>query len=160
MFKAPIPVEIRSDDLSDSRVHVLLERHLQLMYEITPAQSVHAFDVEQLRGPDISFWSAWQGDQVVGCAALKRLDEQHAEIKSMHTLAEHRGQGIGARLLESILDTARRQRFRRLSLETGVMAEFAPARCMYAKYGFEPCQPFADYIDDPNSFFMTLVLDK
>jgi putative acetyltransferase len=91
----------------------------------------------------------------MGCGALKTLDATHGEIKSMHTAAVSRGKGIGARMLTHIIDDARRRGLTRLSLETGSMAAFAPARGLYERFGFIYCAPFADYVPDPNSVFMT-----
>jgi putative acetyltransferase len=108
-----------------------------------------------LRQPDVSFWSAWEGDELLGCGALKQLDGEHGEIKSMRTSSAHLRKGVAARLLQHIIDEAGRRSYRRLSLETGSAQAFAPARRLYARFGFQPCAPFADYVDDPYSVFMT-----
>lgn len=148
-------VQIREDDLAGEKIAALLREHLENMHEITPPGSVHALDLERLRSPDITFWSVWQGDDLLGCGALKELDTTSGEIKSMRTVQAHRRQGVAAKMLAHILAEAQRRGYSRLYLETGALAEFAPARSLYARYGFEPCGPFADYADDPNSAFMT-----
>jgi putative acetyltransferase len=148
-------LEIRIDDLTGSEIKELLREHLANMAENSPPESIHALNIEQLRQPDITFWSAWSEDGLLGCGALKQLDPQHGEIKSMRTVSRHRGKGVGARLLSHILEEARRRNYKRISLETGSMMAFAPAHHLYAKFGFVECGPFADYGEDPNSIFMT-----
>jgi len=154
----PMRIEIRSDDLQDPRIARLLEEHLADMRRISPPESVHALDLDRLRKPGIKFWSAWLGDDLVGCGALKRLDAEHAEIKSMRTGNAYRRLGIGKLILEHIITEARRDGYRRLSLETGTPPFFEPARTMYRSYGFEECAPFADYRIDPYSVCMTRLL--
>jgi putative acetyltransferase len=148
-------MEIRVDDLRGPEIARLLEEHLRNMHEISPPESVHALDLEALRRPEITFWSVYQDAQLLGCGALKELDARHGEIKSMRTAAPHLRKGVAASLMRHILEEARRRSYRRLSLETGSMAAFEPARRLYAGFGFQPCGPFADYVDDPNSTFMT-----
>jgi putative acetyltransferase len=146
---------IVKDDLRGDAVRELLEDHLREMALHSPPESVHALDLDRLRSPEITFWSIWDRDNLVGCGALKALDNGHAEIKSMRTVPAHRGQGIGDKMLRHILQEANRLGYKRLSLETGSMAAFEPARRLYMKYGFAYCEPFADYKPDPNSVFMT-----
>jgi len=129
------------------------------MHELSPPESVHALDIDGLKTPDISFWTARENGRLLGCAALKELDPEHGEIKSMRTPEQLRRRGAGRALLEHILQEARARGYRRLSLETGSMAGFEPARRLYARYGFRPCPPFADYGLDPHSVFMTLELN-
>jgi len=148
-------MEIRVDDLSSPEIVQLLSEHLQSMALHSPPESIHALDLQALRNPDITFWSGWQDSELMGCGALRELDARHGEIKSMRTVARHRRTGVAARLLHHILDEARRRSYERLSLETGSMEAFAPARNLYARFGFEPCGPFADYLEDPYSVFMT-----
>ena len=148
-------MEIRRDDLAGPEIAALLKEHLDNMAENSPPESVHALPIEELRKPDITFWSVWVGSQLLGCGALKELDPQHCEIKSMRTASAHRRKGVAARLLEHILDEARRRKYTRVSLETGSMEAFTPAHQLYAKFGFKQCGPFADYVEDPNSVFMT-----
>ncbi len=128
------------------------------MAAISPPESCHALDASELEQSDITFWSAWSGDALAGCGALKALDQEHGEIKSMRTSSGFLRQGVAAAILETILDVARERRYRRLSLETGSMEAFAAACRLYERYGFEYCAPFADYVLDPNSVFMTLEL--
>ena len=151
-------LDIRLDDLHGPEIKPLLEAHLDTMAAHSPPESRHALDLESLRAPAIAFWTVWDGAEVVGCGALKALDDRHGEIKSMHTAKAHRGKGIAERLLRHVLDEARQRSYRRLSLETGSMAAFLPARRLYEKHGFSECAPFADYKLDPNSIFMTLAL--
>jgi len=128
------------------------------MHEITPAESIHAFDLEALRSPEVTFWSAWDGDVLLGCGALRELDPTTGEVKSMRTGEAHRGRGVGSRILEHIIGEARRRGYDRLNLETGAMPAFEPARALYRRFGFEHCGPFGEYVDDPNSVFMTKAL--
>jgi putative acetyltransferase len=151
-------MHIDVDDLSGPEIAALLEAHLQLMRETSPPESVHALDLEALRAPEVTFWTAWEDGRLLGCGALKALDPDHGEIKSMHTAQAARGRGVARTMLAHILGEARRRGYRRLSLETGSMAAFAPARALYARAGFRDCPPFADYVLDPNSAFMTLEL--
>ena len=148
-------MQIRAGQLDHPEVIALLREHLQGMAQLSPPESVHALDLDGLRRPEISFWSAWQGDELLGCGALKQLDAEHGEIKSMRTAARHLRKGVAAAMLEHLVGEAGRRAYRRLSLETGSMAGFAAARSLYARHGFGSCGPFADYVDDPNSVFMT-----
>lgn len=151
-------MHIRSGELDHPQVIALLREHLRGMAELSPPESVHALDLDGLKRPEISFWSAWDEDDLLGCGALKQLDAEHGEIKSMRTATAHRRRGVAAALLEHLLGEAGRRRYRRLSLETGSMEGFEPARSLYARYGFDYCGPFADYRDDPNSVFMSKAL--
>lgn len=151
-------LRIEIDNLRGAAIAALLEEHLAEMHRVSPPESVHALDLDELRRPGITFWSAWLGDELAGCGALKQIDAQHAEIKSMRTARAHLRKGIAAQLLRHLLAEAQRRGYRRLSLETGSMAHFAPARQLYASFGFEPCAPFADYVEDPHSVFMTKAL--
>jgi putative acetyltransferase len=151
-------VEIVVDDLTGPQIASFLDEHVREMLSITPPESKHALDLETLRGPGITFWSVMDGGSVVGCGALKRLDARHAEVKSMRTLVARQRSGIASMLLEHIITEARRMGFTRLSLETGSAEFFAPARRLYQKFGFEYCEPFADYRPDPLSVFLTRTL--
>lgn len=151
-------MDIRLDDLTSPQILQLLREHLQGVALHSPPESIHALDLDGLRQPDITFWSVWEGDELVGCGALKQLDERHGEIKSMRTSSAHLRKGVAARLLQHIIDEASRRAYARLSLETGSMEAFAPAHRLYARFGFEPCGPFADYAEDPYSVFMTRLL--
>jgi len=149
---------IRRDDPGGTEVRALVEEHLPNLYEITPPESVHAFDIGKLRQPDVTFWSVWADDALVGCGALRELDRRHGEIKSMRTVAARRRSGVGRAVLQHIIGEARRRGYERLSLETGSMKEFEAARNLYAGFGFSVCAPFGEYRDDPNSVFMTRIL--
>lgn len=146
---------IRKDDLSGPEIAALLAEHLQCMAEVSPPESCHALNIQKLRQPEITFWSVWQGEELAGCGPLKELDATHAEIKSMRTANAHLRKGVATMLLEHIIQEAKRRGYRRLSLETGAMAFFEPARRLYSRFGFQRCAPFGDYVEDPNSVFMT-----
>jgi putative acetyltransferase len=148
-------MKIEIDDLSRPAVHALLNEHLQSMYELSPHESVHALDIEALRDPAITFWTAWDDSVLVGCGAIKELDPTHGEVKSMRTPRAHRRKGAGRAILAHIIAVARSRSYGRLSLETGSMEEFRPAHRLYESFGFTYCGPFGDYTDDPNSVYMT-----
>jgi putative acetyltransferase len=149
---------IREDDLTGPEIVALLERHRAEAVAQTEPQSAHALAIDGLRAPEVTVWTVWSGDVLVGCGALKQLAPDHGEIKSMHTVAEHRGRGVASRLLTHIIARARQRGYRRVSLETGSMAAFAAAQALYAKAGFTPCPPFAQYREDPNSVYRSLDL--
>ncbi len=149
---------IREDDLRGPDIATLLDRHLDVMAEHSPPESRHALDLDGLRAESITFWTAWDNNMLLGCGALKSLGAKHGEIKSMHTAAEHRGKGIARQILQHIIGVARDRTYERVSLETGSMAAFAPARTLYEQFGLRFTSPFGDYVEDPNSVFMTLKL--
>lgn len=151
-------MEIRADALEGAEIRELLREHMQAMERTSPPESRHALDIAGLRQRDVAFWSVWDGDRLAGCGALKELDDAHAEIKSMRTAATHLRKGVASAMLEHLIAEARRRGYRRLSLETGSMAYFEPARKLYASFGFVPCAPFGNYKEDPNSVFMTKLL--
>jgi putative acetyltransferase len=156
MLAATHEMRIERDDLSRPQVHDLLREHLANMYELSPPESVHALDLDKLRAPDITFWTVWDGDVLLGCGALKELSPTHGEVKSMRTPQALRRRGAGRAMLGHIVAEARRRGYRRLSLETGSQDAFRPAAELYRNFGFTVCGPFADYMLDPNSVFMTL----
>jgi len=143
------------DDLSGPEIAALLEAHLDDMRRHSPPGSVHALDLDRLRQPDITFWTAWDGTALMGCGALRELDAAHGEIKSMRTDPAYLRRGVAAALLDEIIATARARGYRRLSLETGRPAPFQPAHRLYEHYGFSECPPFADYVLDDFSICMT-----
>ena len=149
---------ITPGELDDPRVVELLTIHLTTSRAQTAPGSAHALDLRGLRSPDVRLWAAWDGAVLVGTAALKRLSPTDGEVKSMHTAAAHRRRGVASALLRHLIDEARAQGLERLSLETGSQPYFAPARALYAGFGFEECPPFGDYGPDPNSAFMSLEL--
>ena len=148
-------MDIKVDDLTGSEIAELLREHLQNMAQHSPPESIHALDLEALRTPEITFWSVWSKTELLGCGALKELNPQHGEIKSMRTIALHRGKGVAATLLKHILAAAKNRKYQRVSLETGSMDAFVPARNLYARFGFKKCGPFADYVEDPYIVYMT-----
>lgn len=146
------------DDLTRPEVAALLEEHLSDMYAVSPPESVHALDLDGLRGPGLAFWSAWEGGSLAGCGALKDHGDGSFELKSMRTASDGRGRGVGAAVLGFLLEQARARGGVRVLLETGAEDYFAPARRLYERHGFTVRGPFADYTDDPNSVFMELAL--
>ena len=148
-------MEVRIDDLQGPEIRRLLAEHLHSMTLHSPPESIHALDLTGLQAPDVTFWTAWDGGELLGCGALKELDPVHGEIKSMRTAAPHLRRGVARRLLAHIIDEARRRGYTRLSLETGSAAAFEPAQRLYASAGFAYCGPFGGYVEDPYSVFMT-----
>jgi putative acetyltransferase len=151
-------MNIEIDDLTRPEVHALLAEHLQAMHALSPPESVHALDLARLRGPEITFWTAWDGAALLGCGALKQIDPRHGEVKSMRTPGAHRRRGAARAILATIVETAMARSYERLSLETGSMEAFRPAQALYESFGFVRCGPFGDYVEDPHSVFMTLRL--
>jgi putative acetyltransferase len=149
---------IAPGDLSDPRVLRLLGDHLADMYATSPPESVHALDVTALQHPDVTFWALAEGDQLLGCVALKQLDARHGELKSMRTDAAARGRGLGRLLLQHVVAEARARGYLRLSLETGTEEFFRPARALYRSHGFVETGPFGEYTLDPISIYLTLRL--
>lgn len=148
-------MHIRIDDLQGPEIRQLLGEHLHSMTLHSPPESIHALDLDRLRAPDVTFWTSWEGADLLGCGALKELDPSHGEIKSMRTASRHLRRGVARALLAHILDEARRRGYARVSLETGTAAAFEPAQRLYASAGFACCEPFAGYVEDPYSVFMT-----
>jgi putative acetyltransferase len=153
-----IRMQIKIDQLKGPEIATLLEEHLFWMRSVSPPESTHALDLDQLRQPDITFWSVWDGENLAGCGALKELNAAHGEIKSMRTARAYLRKGVAAKIVQHIIVEAKRRGYRRLSVETGSMAYFEPARQLYAKFNFKPCPPFADYVEDANSVFMSMQL--
>lgn len=154
---------IREDDLTGPEIAALLRLHLDEMHQWSPPESVHAMPIERLRAPDVTFFSAWAGDTLAGCGALKHLDDDiggggHGEIKSMRADPAWRGKGVGRAILDHLLAEARARSYARVSLETGRPEAFEPARRLYLANGFAECEPFGDYRADPFSICMTRVL--
>jgi putative acetyltransferase len=153
-----VELTFRVDDLSGAATRALVSRHLAGMHASSPPDAVHAFDIDKLRASDVTLWSAWLGDQIVGIGALKQLDAERGEIKSMRVADAFLGRGFGRAILDHILREARARRLRSLWLETGSVAAFDPAHRLYERAGFVRCGPFADYVDDGFSIFMTLAV--
>ena len=151
-------MEIRIDDLQGSAIQTLLQEHMDDMHSSSPPESVHALDLDALRHPSITFWTAWDNDELLGCGALKQLSPEHAELKSMRTARSQLRKGVARTMLRHILAAARARGFQRISLETGTPAPFVAAQKLYASEGFVACGPFANYLLDPYSLFMTKAL--
>lgn len=143
------------DDLRGPEIAQLLAEHLRCMYEVSPPESVHALDIDRLRQPHITFWSVWDGPELAGCGAVKELNPQHGEIKSMRTASAYLNRGVASLLMQHILAQAQQRGYSRLSLETGSQSYFEPARRLYRKFGFTECGPFEGYVEDIHSVFMT-----
>ena len=152
-------LRIEPDDLSRPQVLALLEEHLRNMHEITPPEHVFAFDASKLRAPGVTFWTAWDGDELMGCAALMELSSTEGEIKSMRTPSARRRSGAGRALLDHIIEVARSRAYRALYLETGRQLAFLPAHTLYRAAGFRDCGPFGSYRENGNSVFMSLHLE-
>jgi putative acetyltransferase len=150
--------EITVDDPRSADVRALLRRHLAFARRHTPAEHAYALDIDALLGPAITFCSFRAGGELLAVGALKQLDDTHGEIKSMHTAEAARGRGIGRAMVGHLVSVARDRGMRRVSLETGTMAAFGPARALYASVGFTPCGPFGGYRPSPDNTFMTLLL--
>ena len=148
-------MKISDGGLDDPRVQTLIAHHFHTARAETAPGSAHALDLSGLKSPDIHFWSAWEENRVIAVGALKRLSESHGEIKSMHTEQSHRRKGAGSAMLRHIIASARQMGLSRLSLETGSWPFFTPAHEFYRRHGFAECPPFASYVPDPNSVFMT-----
>lgn len=151
-------MRITLDDLTDPAVIALLDGHVARLRSISPPESPHALDLDGLRAPDVTFWVARDGDEVLGCGALTEIAPGHGEVKSMRTAPTAQRRGVARAVLAEILAEARRRGLSRLSLETGSADFFAPARALYAAHGFAECEPFGTYRPDPHSTFMTLPL--
>jgi len=148
-------MQLKLDDLNGPEIQSLLQYHLDDFAQHSPPESCHALDLDGLRGPDVTFWTVWEDDDLMGCGAIKELDPEHGEIKSMRTAPQHLRKGVARYVLEHIVAEARRRGYKRLSLETGSMAPFKPAQLLYSRFGFTECPPFGSYKVDPNSLFMT-----
>jgi putative acetyltransferase len=153
-------LEFSVDDPRSDDVLALLETHLSYSYEYSPPEHVHALDIEGLLDPAVTFFSARRAGELLGVGALKHLGDGHAEVKSMHTRESARRQGIGRAMLDHLLAVARERGYGRVSLETGTMEAYAPARAMYADAGFARCEPFGQYTDNPYSTCMSISLDQ
>lgn len=148
-------ISIRVDDLSGPEIGLLLQAHLDFAAAHTPAGSGHALDLDSLKQPDLTFWTAWENQTLLGCVALKELSQRHGEIKSMHTAKGFRGRGVAKKLLQHLIEESNKRGYDRLSLETGNSDAFAPAQLLYQSFDFKRCESFGDYLHDPFSFCMT-----
>lgn len=149
---------IKIDDLRGPEIAQLLQEHLDHMYSVSPAASVHALDIEALRHPDITFWSAWEDNHLCGCGAIKKINSEYAELKSMRTAKGYQRRGVALQILNTVIIEAKNRGYQKLYLETGSQTAFIPARTMYLNRGFKLCEPFEGYIHDENSVFMSYTL--
>lgn len=146
---------ILQDELTDGRIDQLITAHIEEMKEHSPPESIHALPLTDLKKQDVTVWSVRDGEELLGCGALKELSSEHGEIKSMRTAALHMRKGVARYMLNHLLQEAKRRGYTRVSLETGAMAFFEPARKLYESAGFQYRPPFGTYQEDPNSLFMT-----
>lgn len=151
-------MEIKIDNLTDIRTQELINTHLAGMAENSPVESIHALNVAALKQDNVTFYSAWDINGIMGCGALKELTPKHGEVKSMRTAETHLRKGVARDILKHIINEAIRRGYTKLSLETGSMDAFKPAHRLYESFGFKYCNPFYDYTDDPNSVFMEIDL--
>lgn len=151
-------MNIQLDNLTGKEIASLLQEHNDDMLSHSPVESVHTLDLTQLQAPEITFWSGWIDDDLTGCGAIKEINSSHGEIKSMRTARSYLRQGVAGKMLTHILEEAKHRGYSRVSLETGSMDAFIPARKMYKRFGFAVCEPFEGYVDDPYSVFMTKCL--
>lgn len=146
---------IQQDELKDGQIEQLIQAHLEEMKKHSPPESIHALPLDDLKKHDVTVWSARDGEVLLGCGAIKELSSEHGELKSMRTAAAHMRKGVAKYLLTHLLQEAKRRGYKRVSLETGAIAFFEPARKLYESFGFQYCPPFGSYQEDPNSLFMT-----
>ncbi len=148
-------MNIQIDNLDSAEVKQLLQEHHDDMLKHSPPESVHALDLSSLKAPDVTFWTVRINGELAGCGALKKLNEKHAELKSMRTSQKFLRKGVAAELLTHIINTAKAESIARISLETGTKKAFIPAQKLYKNFGFQECQPFSNYKEDPYSMFLT-----
>ena len=141
------------------KVNVLLKKHFIELRAASPEGSAHVLDIPGLQEPSIKFWSLWEDDQLMGCGALKFLDKDHGEFKSIRMEDSFRGKGNGIKVINHLIEEVKKLKIKRLSIETGAGKFFAPARKLFDNCGFKPCEPFAHYKEDVNSLYLTKLLD-
>ncbi|TDO95820.1 GNAT family N-acetyltransferase [Marinomonas balearica] len=151
-------MRITVDNVQSKDIIELLTFHHENMFSLSPPESAHVLDLEEMKDPSITLWSVWIDEELAGCGALKELDKGHGEIKSMRTYPKFLRRGVASRMLKVIIEEAKLRNYRNLSLETGTPEPFLPAQKLYQSHGFEYCPPFASYVEDPYSVFMTKVL--
>jgi putative acetyltransferase len=156
---ATFGLRIVVDDLEGAEIRALLQLHAEGMLSNSPSDACHFLDLSGLQRPDVTVWSIWSGDRLAGCGALRELAPDHGEVKSMRTAPDHLRRGVGGHVLTHIVATARERSYRRLSLETGTGESFEAAVHLYERFGFEPCGPFGDYLDNGFSRFFALDLN-
>ena len=145
-------------NFDNSEVNDLLKKHFVELRSVSPAGSTHVLDIDGLKDPSIKFWSLWENNELIGCGALKFLEKNHGEFKSIRVADQFRKKGIGERIINHLIEEAKKLKISKLSIETGSGDFFLPARNLFSKFGFKTCPPFAHYKDDPNSCYYTLNL--
>jgi putative acetyltransferase len=145
-------------NFDNSEVNDLLKKHFIELRSVSPAGSTHVLDIDGLKDPSIKFWSLWEDNKLIGCGALKFLEKEHGEFKSIRVADEFRKKGIGERIINHLIEEAKKLEISKLSIETGAGEFFAPARKLFNKFGFKKSEPFAHYKVDPNSCYFTLDL--
>ena len=145
-------------NFNNSEVNDLLKKHFIELRSVSPAGSTHVLDIDGLKDPSIKFWSLWENNELIGCGALKFLEKNHGEFKSIRVADQFRKRGIGERIINHLIEEAKKLKISKLSIETGAGDFFLPARNLFSKFGFKSCPPFAHYKDDPNSCYYTLDL--
>ena len=146
-------------NFDNTKVNNLLKKHFIELRSVSPAGSTHVLDVEGLKDPSIKFWSLWENEKLIGCGALKFLDSQHGEFKSIRVADEFRKKGFGEKIIFHLIEEAKKLKIKKISIETGSGNFFKSARELFKKFGFEPCEPFAHYKEDPNSCYYTKNID-
>ena len=145
-------------NFDNSEVNDLLKKHFIELRSVSPVGSTHVLDIDGLKDPSIKFWSLWENNKLIGCGALKFLEKNHGEFKSIRVADEFRKKGIGERIIEHLIEEAKKLEISKLSIETGAGEFFLPARNLFSKFGFKLCPPFAHYKEDPHSCYYTLNL--
>ena len=145
-------------NFDNSEVNDLLKKHFVELRSVSPAGSTHVLNIDGLKDPSIKFWSLWENNELIGCGALKFLEKNHGEFKSIRVADQFRKKGIGERIINHLIEEAKKLKISKLSIETGAGDFFLPARNLFSKFGFKTCPPFAHYKDDPNSCYYTLNL--
>ena len=140
-------------------VNELLKKHFIELRAASPEESTHVLDIDGLKTPSIKFWSLWENNRLLGCGALKFLDKEHGEFKSIRIHDDFRNQGNGIKVIKHLIDEAKKLKIKRISLETGAGKFFDPARKLFKKCNFTPCKPFAHYKEDVNSIYLTKLID-
>lgn len=153
-------MEMKPDNLTSVEIKKLLARHLNNAALHSPPEAIFALDLEALKAPEVTFWSVWHENTLLGCGALKEISPDHGEIKSMHTCDSQRGKGVASFVVDFIIQQAIKRKYQKLSLETGTTAAYVPAHRLYQKFGFVDCAPFADYFAAAHSVFMALTLSS
>ena len=146
-------------NFDNTKVNNLLKKHFIELRSVSPAGSTHVLDIEGLKDPSIKFWSLWENEKLIGCGALKFLDSQHGEFKSIRVADEFRKKGFGEKIIFHLIEEAKKLKIKKISIETGSGNFFKSARELFKKFGFEPCEPFAHYKEDPNSCYYTKNID-